>query len=63
MTMRTSSQTDFPYGYPGRVCYIEQIGAELTQLSYRDDIRQAVVRAYEGGSRILAVWPGRTTCR
>ena len=41
------------------VCYIEQCGEELTQCSTRGELRDAVLRAVAGQSRVLAVWPGR----
>jgi len=50
----------FPYGYPGAVCYIEVSGAGgLRQIQGRGEIRDAVVRAERGESRIYAAWPGQ----
>lgn len=56
--MRLASESPFPYGYPGRVCYIEQDGEAVSQIQGRDAIRCAVQRARAGQSRILAAWPG-----
>jgi hypothetical protein len=56
--VRLASAAPFPYGYPGRVCYLEQTGENVVQCSTRDELRQAVLRARRGESRLLAVWPG-----
>lgn len=57
--MRRASESPFPYGYPGRVCYIEQAGTEVRQIVGRDGIREAVKRAQAGESVLLAAWPGQ----
>lgn len=56
--MRLASDAPFPYGYPGRVCYLEQSGENVVQCASRDELREAVTRARRGESRLLAVWPG-----
>ncbi|HEU0132705.1 MAG TPA: hypothetical protein VFQ85_17105 [Mycobacteriales bacterium] len=56
--MRLASQAPFPYVRPGRVCYIEQTGEQVVQITTIGDLREAVGRARAGGSRLLAVWPG-----
>jgi len=58
---RLASQTEgqpFPYGFPGKVCYIEQAGETFNQIGPRDEMRAAVRRALAGSCRIFAVWPG-----
>lgn len=49
----------FPYGWPGRVCYIE-IGADPTpgQIRTRAGMVAAIARARAGESTIYAAWPG-----
>lgn len=56
---RASQVGHFPYGYPGMVCYIEQVGEELRQCNSRPLIRAAVARVRAGESRLLAAWPGQ----
>jgi hypothetical protein len=46
---------DFPYGWPGRVCYFTVKDGEPQQLLYRDDMRTAK----NEGAPIWAVWPGQ----
>lgn len=58
--MKVTSEGPFPYGYPGRVCYIEQDpSGELTQIMGREGIRSSVKRAQAGECKILAAWPGQ----
>lgn len=56
---RLASENDFPYGYPGFVCYIEVRDGEIRQCRQRDALRDAVRRAVSGESVIYAVWPGQ----
>ena len=58
--MKRASEAPFPYGWPGRVCYIECRGDELPeQIRSRDTFRDAVARALRGESTLLAAWPGQ----
>ena len=57
--MRRASQASFPYGWPGRVCYIAFTGYSLAQLHGRDEMRQAVRSALDGNCEIYAAWPGQ----
>lgn len=58
--MKLASEAPFPYGWPGRVLYIEQdIHGALIQLRTRPEMRGAVDRACGDESQILAAWPGQ----
>lgn len=54
--MKQASTTDFPYSFPGLVCYFD---AELQQAQDRDGLRNMVRRALAGETTIYAVWPGQ----
>lgn len=60
LKMRRTSDTEgnFPYGWPGRVCYMEITSYHIVQLRTRADMREAIYRAQVGQSRIIAAWPG-----
>lgn len=59
--MKRASEAPFPYGWPGKVCYIE-VEADrpiFVQLNSRDGLRSAVIRATAGECTLLAAWPGQ----
>lgn len=58
--MRLASETTFPYGWPGAVCYFTvSAGFEPQQIRGRDDMRRAVDLALTDQVQIYAAWPGR----
>lgn len=56
--LRKATETDFPYGWPKRVCYLEIAPTGLNQVRGRDEMRKAVTRACAGESKLIATWPG-----
>lgn len=60
INMRSAKETGcFPYSC-GQVCYMEvSPDGAVTQLSTVGEKRSAYINAQAGGSKILAVWPGR----
>ncbi len=59
--IRKTSETDipFPHGWNDRLCYFELIGGELHWTKDRDEVRDAVRRAYLGESQLFCAWPGQ----
>lgn len=60
LNLRKASETTFPYGWPGRVAYL-QIAADgsISQTSrFRDDFRETVRAAFAGEVTLIAAWPG-----
>lgn len=58
--MRRASETSFPYGWPGTVCYftlIPDIGPQ--QIKGREPFREIVAAAVAGDISIYATWPGQ----
>lgn len=60
MTARLASESPFPYGWPGRVCYFT-VDAAFTprQIRTRDELRQALDFALTDSVLIYATWPGQ----
>ncbi|HSV67765.1 MAG TPA: hypothetical protein VLJ59_17935 [Mycobacteriales bacterium] len=58
---RRSSETEgrFPYGGPGRICYIEHRDDGLDECRQVEDLQAALQRARSGETRLYAVWPGQ----
>jgi hypothetical protein len=57
--IRTTSETPFPFDWPGRVCYFELTKGNLLWIKTRDETRDAVRRALAGKTKIYAAWPGQ----
>jgi hypothetical protein len=56
---RRASETSFPYGWPGAVCYFVIQSGVPTFFRYRDEFRSAVRSALNGDAQIYAAWPGQ----
>jgi hypothetical protein len=57
--IRTTSETSFPFDWPGRVCYFELNKGNMLWIKTRDETREAVRRALTGKTKIYAAWPGQ----
>lgn len=59
--IRRTSETDiaFPHGWEGGLCYFEIEKGELLWTKGRNEIRDAVRRAYAKQSQLYCAWPGK----
>ncbi|AYM40368.1 hypothetical protein BKG75_12985 [Mycobacteroides chelonae] len=59
--IRKTSETDisFPHGWDGGLCYFEIQKGELLWTKGRNEIRDAVRRAYAKQSQLYCAWPGK----